>query len=489
MKTVFVLFDSLNRGALEPYGGSWIRTPNFKRLGERCVTYDNCYAGSLPCMPARRDFHIGRLSFLHRSWGPMEPFDVSVIEKLQENGVYTHLISDHIHYFEEGGGNYHTKYNTWEIVRGQEGDKWEPCMEEPDVTGLLGRKDEARVQDIKNRKALKERDRYPIEKVFGQAEEFLRKNGEKDNWFLQVESFDPHEPFFAREEFRRLYPHAYEGMEFDWPDYKKVTESREEVAHCRYEYAALVSACDYHLGRLLDIMDAQDMWKDTMLIVTTDHGYLLGEHGWWAKTVQPVYEEIGHTPLFIHHPKREACGGRNGELVQMCDLAPTVLDAHGLHIPEIMTGKSLLDEGRKKEGCLFGIHGCHLNITDGRYVYMRRPRTDVLYNYTLMPCHMKDSFAPEELRAADLCEGNLMTNGMKVLRVPAKPWAGVDFGEYGDMLFDTAADPMQERPIRNEAVEKRLLRLAADIMKENDAPEECYAYWGMVFATKINEKK
>lgn len=66
MRTIFVLFDSLNRRALQPYGGTTVDTPNFARLAQKCVTFDNHYVGSLPCMPARRDLHTGRLNFLHR---------------------------------------------------------------------------------------------------------------------------------------------------------------------------------------------------------------------------------------------------------------------------------------------------------------------------------------------------------------------------------------------------------------------------------------
>ena len=70
MRTVFVLFDSLNRLALGAYGGDAIATPNFDRFAKRAVSFDNHYVGSLPCMPARRDMHTGRLNFMHRSWGP-----------------------------------------------------------------------------------------------------------------------------------------------------------------------------------------------------------------------------------------------------------------------------------------------------------------------------------------------------------------------------------------------------------------------------------
>jgi arylsulfatase A-like enzyme len=109
MKAVFVLFDSLNRHVLAPYGGTRASTPNFARLAERTATFERHYVGSLPCMPARRDMQTGRLSFLHRSWGPLEPFDNSFPELLRRAGTYSHLVTDHFHYFEDGGATYHTR--------------------------------------------------------------------------------------------------------------------------------------------------------------------------------------------------------------------------------------------------------------------------------------------------------------------------------------------------------------------------------------------
>ncbi len=115
MKAVFVLFDSLNRHMLGPYGGTRVPTPNFDRLAARCVTFDRHYVGSLPCMPARRDILSGRLSFLHRSWGPMEPFDNAFPDLLHQAGVYSHLITDHFHYWEDGGATYHNRYDSYEL--------------------------------------------------------------------------------------------------------------------------------------------------------------------------------------------------------------------------------------------------------------------------------------------------------------------------------------------------------------------------------------
>ena len=58
----------------------------------------NAFIGSFPCMPARREMHTGRYNFLHRSWGPLEPFDDSMPESLHQNGVHSHKVTDHHHY-------------------------------------------------------------------------------------------------------------------------------------------------------------------------------------------------------------------------------------------------------------------------------------------------------------------------------------------------------------------------------------------------------
>src|SRR5690348_9041572 len=131
MKAVFVLFDSLCRNALGCYGSSWVRTPNFDRFAARGVTFDRHFVGSLPCMPARRDLHTGRLNFMHRSWGPLEPFDNSFPQSMWLAGIHTHLVSDHLHYFEDGGATYHNRFRTWDFVRGQEYDAWKAMVEPP----------------------------------------------------------------------------------------------------------------------------------------------------------------------------------------------------------------------------------------------------------------------------------------------------------------------------------------------------------------------
>ena len=93
MKAVMIMYDSLNKRFLSPYGNKWVRTPNFDRLQKHCAVFENFFTGSMPCMPARRELHTGRLNFLHRSWSPCEPFDESMPQILAQNGVYSHLVT------------------------------------------------------------------------------------------------------------------------------------------------------------------------------------------------------------------------------------------------------------------------------------------------------------------------------------------------------------------------------------------------------------
>lgn len=172
MRAIMVMFDSLNRRFLEPYGAKETITPNFRRLAEKSVCFDNCYAGSLPCIPARRELHTGRYNFLHRSWGPLEPFDDSVFRILKESGIHTHLVSDHGHYWESGGATYHTQYTTWDCIRGQEGDPWAPalgdfCDEEPNFMPFTEElREKLYRQNLANRKRIKEKKGFSIDKDF-----------------------------------------------------------------------------------------------------------------------------------------------------------------------------------------------------------------------------------------------------------------------------------------------------------------------------------
>ncbi len=489
MKAVLLMFDSLNRRMLPPYGGDWVHAPNFQRLARRTVTFDNCYIGSMPCMPARREFHTGRYNFLHRSWGPLEPFDDSMPDLLSANGVYTHLVTDHTHYFEDGGATYHTRYNSWEFNRGQEGDNWKgfvnPPFAIPPVTRRMERNQNNRMwtQEFINRQYMPTPETQPQALTFTQGIEFIRNNQHEDQWFLHIETFDPHEPFFTHQAYKDLYPDEYDGPLLDWISYGRVTEDVTTVHHLRNEYAALVSYCDDQLGRLLDVLDELDLWRDTLLIVCTDHGLLLGEHDWWGKNVAPWYNENAHTPLFIWDPRCAKADERRNSLVQLIDLPATLLDFFGVPLPADMEGRplraTLAADDPVREAALFGAFGGHINVTDGRYVYMRAPApgNQPLYEYTLMPTHIRTRFSPTELQHAALAPPFAFTKGCPVLRLPGRPWG--EPTELATMLFDVQADPGQLQRLQDAEVEGRMIDYLIDLLRRNDAPAEQYARLGL----------
>ncbi|MFG3148385.1 sulfatase [Streptomyces sp. NPDC048243] len=487
MKAVMVMFDSLNRRLLPPYGCDWTHAPNFRRLAEHTVVFDQCYGGSMPCMPARREMHTGRPNFLHRSWGPLEPFDDSVPQILGDNGVHTHLVTDHQHYWEDGGATYHQRYNSFEFFRGQEGDKWKGQVADPEIPETLTlRRGRLWRQDWVNRQHLTDPAVHPQNLTFDAGLEFLAANKDDDRWFVQIETFDPHEPFFSYAEHKEHYAGreaGYDGPHFDWPDYKRVTEDDSAVRHARNEYAALLTMCDTSLGRVLDAFDEHGLWDDTLLIVCTDHGFLLGEHGWWGKNVQPWFDENIHTPLFVWDPRSRATG-RRSSLVQTIDIGPTLLDYFGLARTPDMLGVPLkdtvTDDTPVRAAGLFGSYGAHVNVTDGRYVYMRAsatPENRPLFEYTLMPTHMDSRFSVDELSGATLEPPLPFTKGVPVLRVPGFA-VGAPYA-LGTRLYDLASDPDQETSLVDEEEELRMATLLVEGMRACDAPDEQYTRLGL----------
>ncbi len=504
MRTVFVLFDSLVRNALGCYGGNWIKTPNFDRLAARGVTFDNHYVGSLPCMPARRDLHTGRLNFMHRSWGPLEPFDNSLPALLRGADVYTHLVSDHCHYFEDGGWSYHQRYSSFEFIRGQETDKWKAMVKPPierfreiydqrqyDFEGRENRW----ITHAVNREYMKQESDFPCVKCFDAGFEFLDTNRQEDDWFLQIECFDPHEPFFAPERFRAEYSKGYNGPILDWPRYGEVLDDDATKQEIKANYASLVAMCDHYFGQLLDYFDRHDMWDDTALILTTDHGFLLAEHDWWGKNLMPYYNEIAKIPLVVHHPDHAAAAGqRRTGLTQTMDLMPTILEIFGQAPPAEVRGKSVLPllttDAQHREAALFGMFGAAINITDGRYTYFRYPDdldAQQIFEYTVMPTHMIGHFDVAEFAGAALAGPFDFTKGIQIMRLPARAGAGrrppgQDAQGYRDAstkLFDTHTDPDQNHPIDDPAVVRRFEQHIVSILQQHDAPPEAYTRIGL----------
>ncbi|GMK45944.1 sulfatase [Paenibacillus glycanilyticus] len=488
MRTIMIMLDTLNRRALSAYGGEGVRTPNIDRLAEQSVVFDQHWSGSLPCMPARRDMLTGRAAFLEKGWGGIEPFDRTLPAALREDGVFSHIVTDHYHYFATGGENYCQSFSTWDFHRGQEDDPWVSSIKDlPAPERYYG---QVRAQCEKNRTQFLREEDYPGPRTIQAACGWLEKNGREDRYFLTVEAFDPHEPFDTPDHYLQMYQDSYEGPAYSWPKYGTVDVPPEALAHIQKRYAATLTMIDHWLGKLLDTMERLDILDDTLVIFTTDHGLLLGEHEQTGKNVMHVYNELANIPLMIRLPEGRAAGTRIQALTQNIDLMPTILDYMGASIPETVQGASLrgLLEGTQekvREAALYGYHGMCVNVTDGRYTYMRAPVSKdnyPCYAYTAMPTTFRSYLgrvAPERIEAGRF----LPYTAYPVFKIPEST-QGVTYARnqfvMETRLYDLARDEHQEHPLQDDEAEARMIELLVAGMKQAGAPEEQYVRLGLL---------
>lgn len=508
MKAILILCDTVNRRALEFYQGKDPAfTPNLSRLAKKSVIFDSHWCGSAPCMPARKDLMTGRLNFLEKPWGGMEPFDLTIQQILQEKNVHSTLFSDHAHYVIPGGENYTKGFKAWEVYRGQECDAW--CVQ-PDETGIrkvdrpIGWKGEYTEEEAANRKRFRTEYDYPSVKTMYHAAQWLEENHAADNFFLWVESFDPHEPYDAPRHYLDLYEKdgEYEGMDFDHPDYQPNIFDEKETKHLQNKYKALLTMTDRHIGEILDVLDKYDLWKDTMVIFTTDHGFHLGEHGLMAKNYMAPYNEVFHIPLLVYHPNVEP--GRCDAVTENIDMMPTLMEYFGVEKESLqyrIHGKSLFPLLKKetdkiREGAIFGYYGKQIGYTNGQYTYFRAAKDETnrpLYLYTAMPTLLRqclganDGIKMEDYDKIEMGRFLSWTN-YPVYRFPADI---IDFRnpsqEFSSrspfnsesMLFDLHNDYEQEYPINDEKLEKEMVQCLKKCMEEHDAPVEQYERLGI----------
>jgi arylsulfatase A-like enzyme len=220
-----------------------------------------------------------------------------------------------------------------------------------------------------------------VARVFSRASEWLERNYRHKDFYLHIDSYDPHEPWDPPEALVKMFdPKGYdvEGWT-SHPPYASWRErmNEEQFNSYRARYAAKVVLMDRWLGKFLDTMDRLDLWKNTMLIFTTDHGTFNGDHGRIGKGQTHEFSGKSHLPFIIYHPEHGQ-GERRSQLVQLVDVYATVLDALGKPIPEKRDGVSLLpvlqDEMTPtRDYALMGQFGGSISITDGIWTLHQPP--------------------------------------------------------------------------------------------------------------------
>jgi arylsulfatase A-like enzyme len=490
---VLVLLDSLNRHHLGAYGGTEFDTPNLDRFAARALRFERHFAGSLPCMPARHDLLCGALDFPWRPWGSVEVWEDALPYALRRAGVTTMLASDHPHLFETGGENYHTDFDAWAYLRGHEGDPWK-TRADPSWAGAPALPAEpaprARPYDL-SRTWFREEADFPGPRTMREAATWIETSARHhDRFFLMIDEFDPHEPFDTPEPWASRYDPEWRGPRRIWPPYavgaleRGVLDART-ARHLRAAYGAKLSMIDHWLGRVLEALERQGLFDDTLVIVTTDHGHYLGERDLFGKPGVPLYEPMVHIPLLAAWP-----GGGPGAvdaLTTSVDVHATLADLFGVEPEHRTHGRSLLPllrgEARAvREWLLAGIYGREVHVIDGRRKYGRGPAganfpLSMWSNrWSTMPVNGFPQLRlprPDRRARLDFMPGS----EVPVIRQPFQPgdmlpyWCA-DVRPGRNVLFDLAEDPDEEHNRVGGAAEKDAIDLLRAALEEIEAPSE-----------------
>jgi arylsulfatase A-like enzyme len=502
---LFISVDSLTRKFLGCYPGEVefdVETDNLDRFAERAAVFDTHYAGSLPCMPARREWSTGTQEFLWRPWGPVEPFDSTLPELARHDGVLTQLVTDHYHYFQHGSHGYYEDFNAFEFVRGHEFDAWQSTPRFPDEDRIAqstvgeGAPDAHqtppdpedlgfmnRAQYARNVADFEDETDFFAPRVFSRTAEWIGENDEWDQWFCYVDSFDVHEPFHCPEPYASMYTDEDPADTdlVDWPYYGRTDEGQSELTDrqlefVRAQFAGKVTMVDRWFGRVLDALDETDAWEDTVVVVTSDHGHYLGEHGWVGKPDAPLYDVLAHTPLLVSHP--DGRDDRVDALTSAVDLYGTVLDHLGVEADHRHSRSlaGLVRGGRDehRDWALYGYWGSSVNVTDGRHTYLRAcdPDHDVGCYSTEMTSPY-GWFQPRE-HQRDAEPASVPYADGPVWRYPAPGHSRHD----DHLLFDTEADPEQQAPL-DDGPEAELCDLLVEALDALEAPAGQYDRLGL----------
>ncbi|HET7572633.1 MAG TPA: sulfatase-like hydrolase/transferase [Gaiellaceae bacterium] len=490
MNVLLVSIDSLGRHWLEPYGRRVeipVEVPSMRRLADAGAQFERHWVGSLPCMPARREFLAGVIEFPWRPWGPLEPFDVSLAAAARAGGVRTALVTDHFHYWQYGGGGYHEDYDTWEFVRGHEYDAWRPGPLEPDgslLRQILAPAEERRGypnrrQYARNVHGLEREEDFFAPRVFSLAADTVRALDGGEPWFVYVDSFDVHEPFHCPEPYASMFTDEDPrdpGLVL-WPEYGPASSLDErQLAFVRAQFAGKLAMVDRWLGVLLDTLDELRLWEETTVIVTSDHGHFLGEHGALGKPWVPVYDVLARTPLWLVQPDGPR-GRRVEALTTAVDVYATVLDALGVPSTGGPHSRSLLPLARgetdaHRDAVLYGWFGGSVNVTDGRRTYFHPGRAGErvsAHSTSFLGTHPPDAwFRRPPLPGAAESGAFLPYTDAPVWRYDGGAWPQAERPE----LYDVEADPDQLDDLagRGSPEEERLRGLLARELALLDVP-------------------
>jgi arylsulfatase A-like enzyme len=375
-----VLFfpDQMRAQAMGCLGNRDVRTPNIDRLASEGVLFRNTLANTPVCCPARAILQTGL--YCHRNGMTANDLrlredHVTIAEVLRREGYRTAFIGKwHL----DGGprlpgfvppGPRRQGYEFWAANQ---------CSHRHFDT-----------QYFRDSPQPAPMGKFEAEGWTDLGLEFLdssRKDGRP--FFLTIQYGPPHDPYKAPPEYEALYDPARLNMRPNWKGGEKIPGPKEIAS-----YYAMVTALDDQLGRLVKALDGWNLGGDTIVIVLSDHGDMLGSQGLPLK--RKPWEESIRVPGIFRCPGRIRPGRVDGGLISHIDMAPTLLSLCGAPPPDGLPGADLsrriLDgSGPAPDSAFFQIFGPYApgrvpagwrGVRTGRYMYARlRERPWVLYD-------------------------------------------------------------------------------------------------------------
>ena len=341
MNVIWIVADTFRQDHLRAYGNAKIHTPALDALASRSVRFDRHYAAGFPTMPTRADHATGRWTMSFMGWEPLPSGAETLAGLLAADGVHTAAMVDTPFYL-RGEMNYDRGFQTFATYPGQ-------SLADVDV---LPRGREA----MDARAAWRYESDRNVAQTMTMAMRWLERHY-KEDFFLYVDTWDPHEPWDAPDYDGEVMRPTY-GR---WQDTPGHTRAMVDKAHATY--CGEVTMVDTWVGHLLRLAENMGLMENTAVIFTSDHGFYFGEHGglfgkmtlarqqdgtlhsggdWWDFC--PLYEEVAKVPLIVCVPGADP--GASGGLTSAVDLMPTVLEIMGRPIPPWVEGVSLLPSVR-----------------------------------------------------------------------------------------------------------------------------------------------
>jgi arylsulfatase A-like enzyme len=347
--------------------GTRARTPNIDALAREGLSFTGVHPEAMPTVPARNSILSGRRTFPFRAWHPYdglpeypgwEPIDDvrdAFTSVLRRAGYWTAYVTDNPFLgfaapYERLRGSFDRFVRRGGQVGGRSSGvpadalrRWIPhwLEREPALKERV-------VRYLANGRYWNDEARSFSARVFRSAADLLEAGARRRPFAMVVDTFEPHEPWTPPRRYIDMYGDPdYRGVEpvrqLNLPVSRYLSSDEREpmLNRMRALYAAEVTMTDRWLGVFLDRLHDLRLERETAVVLVSDHGFYLGEHGLTGKLHKILHPELTHVPLILADPARRRAGEQSRYRASTHDIAPTLLSIAGAEVPAAMDGTDL----------------------------------------------------------------------------------------------------------------------------------------------------